>query len=84
MVSAALYLEHFASDRSHMLVEGLAPGGNTYSQAPPYECILSSRELPVSAFSGFTLHLYALSGAHTIRKDHAGVWRNACEASLCI
>ena len=71
VVPAALYLEHFASDRSHMLEEGSPPVAHTYSQAPPgYECIVSPRELPVSAFSGFTLCLCGVPAAHAIGKEH--------------
>ena len=71
VVPAALYLEHFASDRSHMLEEGSPPVAHTYSQAPPgYDCIVSPRELPVSVFSGFTLCPCGVPAAHAIGKEH--------------
>ena len=47
VVPAALYLEFFASDRTHMLAGGSQP---TYHKPPPqYACIVSQRELPPPA-----------------------------------
>ena len=46
VVPAALYLEYFASDRSHMLEEGTLHAQLAYTQPPPlYACIVSPREL---------------------------------------
>jgi len=48
VVPAALYLEHFASDRSHMLEEGSLPEEPVYDRPPPeYERIVSPREWPL-------------------------------------
>lgn len=42
VVPAALYLEYFASDRTHMLAAGSLPA---YQKPPPqYACIVSQRE----------------------------------------
>ena len=40
MVSAEAFLQHFRSDRSHMLT----PNGDWISPPPPYECIHSEGE----------------------------------------
>lgn len=49
VIPAALYLQHFASDRSHMLEEGSLPDSPVYQKPPPpYPCIVSPREPPLS------------------------------------
>ncbi len=51
MVPAALYLEHFASDRTHMLEAG---SQIAYQKPPPqYACIVSPRETPLMHLSLF-------------------------------
>ena len=42
MIPAALYLEHFASDRSHMLDASSLSDPPVYNRPPPdYPCIVS-------------------------------------------
>ena len=45
VVPAALYLEHFASDRTHMLEAGSQI--DYQKPPPPFACIVSTRESPL-------------------------------------
>ena len=70
VVPAALYLEYFASDRTHMLEEGSPEGQLTYSKPPPqYECIVSQSESPLMHLC---LSMPALLGSQQLRAPRQG------------
>ena len=95
MVPAALYLEHFASDRTHMLEAGSPEGQLTYSKPPPqYDCIVTQSELPpmrlcLSMPALFWSHQLPSPGQCTgsqkvlrLQKEHLRSWLASCHSSF--